>query len=373
MSEPHGLEDGPGPGPDPVATRERKDQHLDLFGPGGPRPSHPGTTWLEHVHLIHQALPDLALDQVDTSVELCGRRLAAPLMISAMTGGTPRAREINRALARVAQSLGIAMGLGSQRAMLEDPRLTPTYLVRDLAPDVVLAGNVGAWQLLDYSPAQVAEALDEVGADLVMVHLNPAQELAQLEGDRDFTRGARGIRALVEHLGKPVMVKEVGSGISRETGANLAGLGVYGVDVAGAGGTSWVAAELMRSGREGDQALAPLHGWGIPTAASLLEVSGLGLPVVIASGGISSGLDMARAIALGATLCAVAAPALRILVGEGEETLTAHLGAWIRTLRAVMLLTGSRDLEALRSAPRVILGPLAQWAAQRGSTPHDGL
>jgi len=339
----------------------RKDQHLDLCltqpveGPGV-------TTLLDEVHLVHDALPELSLDQLQLEVPLLGRRLRAPLLVVGMTGGSERAREINRDLARAAQARGVAFGVGSQRAMHADPAATRTYEVRDVAPDVLLFGNIGAQQLEAMGVPAAVALLERIGADALFVHLNPAQELVQPGGDRSFTGCLDALRRLVDVLGPRVWVKETGCGLSPRVARRLVAAGVGGLDLSGAGGTSWTRVEALRAEgaqrRLGDE----LSGWGIPTAAAVAACAGLPVPLV-ASGGLRSGADVARAIALGATLGGMALPYLRAQVAGGSEAVEQAIGEVESSLRAVMLLTGSADLDALRRTPRVLTGALPAWVA----------
>ena len=247
---------------------ERKASHLRLCAEEDVE--HRGTTLLEEVRLLHDALPELSVDDVDLSVEILGRRLQAPLLISGMSGGTPEAGELNRALATIAQKCGLGFGVGSQRPMLLHPETAQSYRVRDVAPDILLLGNIGVVQAREAGVSRVAGLVEEIGADALCVHLNVAQELVQEEGDRDF-RGALGaIAKLVDELPVPVIVKETGCGLGPRTLARLRALGVQWVDVSGAGGTSWTAVESLR-GSERQRALgSDLREWGIPTAAAIV-------------------------------------------------------------------------------------------------------
>lgn len=320
------------------------------------------STLLEHVHLVHQALPELAVDEIDLRTELAGKQLRAPLVITGMTGGTAEAAAVNRDLARAAQHAGVALGLGSQRAMGEHPELASTYDVRTVAPDVVLFGNVGAVQLAAWGAPRAAELAKRIGADAMCVHLNPAQELTQDEGDRDFRGLVAAIAALVEHAGMPVIVKETGCGLSPQAARVLGGAGVHAVDTAGAGGTSWIAVEAVRAA-EGSEAAAfgeALWDWGLPTAVSVAACVDAGL-VTIASGGLRTGYDVARALALGARAGGMAAPMLRAQRAGGTAAVTALIGQVVAAIRAVCLLTGSRTARDLARAPRHLGAPLRAY------------
>ncbi|MDY0060288.1 MAG: type 2 isopentenyl-diphosphate Delta-isomerase [Myxococcota bacterium] len=354
---------------DPIpAIPRRKAEHLRLFVEGdGPR-ARQATSLLECVRLVHQALPELEEAEIDLATTFAGHPLAAPFFVTGMTGGTALAGEVNRGLARVAERLGIGFGLGSQRALLEDPALLPTYQVRDVAPRVFLTGNLGAAQVARLTPAEVRALCDQVGANAFCVHLNPAQELLQPEGDRDFRGARQAIGTLARELDRPLIVKEVGCGLSREVAMILLRLGIRHLDVAGVGGTSWVGAEVRRRGGEEDPELLAFWDWGLPTAAALVELSDLPCQL-IASGGIRTGLDAARALSLGAVAVGVAAPALEAFLAGGEAAAERRLQGMIDGLRRAMLLLGCRTPAELRRAPRVIVDPLADWARQRGVDP----
>ncbi|MDB4960988.1 MAG: isopentenyl-diphosphate delta-isomerase, type 2 [Myxococcales bacterium] len=339
----------------PIA--QRKADHLEVAASG--RAEFARSTLLEHVHLVHQALPELALDEIDLDTELVGKPLKAPLLITGMTGGTADAAAVNRDLARAAQAAGVAFGVGSQRAMDEHPELAASYQVRDVAPDVVLLGNIGAVQALAMGPARVVELGKRIGADAMAVHLNVGQELIQQHGDRDF-RGLRdAIARLVDASPLPIIVKETGCGLSAETARSLIGAGVHTVDVAGAGGTSWVAVEALRAAEGSDAATlgAELWDWGVPTAVSVVACARAGLTVV-ASGGMRSGHDVARALALGARAGGMAAPMLRAHRAGGEPAVRALLAQVIGAIRSVCLLTGCASATDLSRAPRHLGAPL---------------
>ncbi len=338
----------------------RKADHLELAATGDVG-FHRKTTLLSCVELLHDALPELHVDELDTSVTLLGKRLRAPIVIAAMTGGTDEAGDVNRRLAAIAEARGLAFGLGSQRAMHVDPARASTFDVRAAAPTTLVLGNLGVVQAAAMSTGDVRALLDAVGADALCVHLNPAMEIVQPGGDRDFRRGLETLARLAAELGAPVVAKETGCGLSRGVGERLRDAGVRHVDVSGAGGTSWVAVETHRADPRARHLGEALWDWGIPTAASVAMVAGAGLDTIIATGGITSGLDVARAIALGAHAAGIARPTLQALRAGGEAEVHALLERVEAELRAAMLLTGSRDLSALREAPRVLRGELRDW------------
>lgn len=340
----------------------RKSDHLDLTirGDVGFRNT---TTLLECVRLVHNALPDCSVDDVDPRVTVLGKELRAPIVIAAMTGGNPRARDINRQLAAVAEARGYAFGLGSQRAMHKNPDVASSYQVRDVAPHVLLLGNVGVVQASRMSEQELEDLVGRVGADALCVHLNPAMELIQDDGDRDFRQGTETLARLAANLSVPIVAKETGCGLSRDVGRRLRAAGVRNVDVSAAGGTSWVAVETQRADEAGRALGEVLWDWGIPTAASVLQVADLGFDAIFATGGIKTGLDIARAISLGATVGGLARPVLQALDAGGSAGADRFLQAIEAQLRAVMLLTGSRRVADLQACPRIITGELRDWIA----------
>ncbi|MBE7486283.1 MAG: type 2 isopentenyl-diphosphate Delta-isomerase [Polyangiaceae bacterium] len=344
---------------------KRKDDHLDLAATGDVG-FHRTTTLFEAIRFVHDALPELSMDEIDTSVSVLGKTLRAPILIAGMTGGTERAERINRELGALAEARGYAFGLGSQRAMHKDPSVAPTYAVREVAPNVLLLGNVGLVQATRMSTDEVAELVRAVGADALCLHLNPAQEAVQPGGDRDFRGGLETIARLVAELPVPVVVKETGCGISAGVARRLRAAGALHVDVSGAGGTSWVAVETQRSDPTRRALGETFWEWGIPTAASLGLCSGFGFQTVFATGGVATGLDVAKAVALGASAAGLARPVLKALESGGAEGASAFFERIEAELRTAMLLVGAKSLGLLRRAPRVVSPELSAWLTQAG-------
>jgi isopentenyl-diphosphate delta-isomerase len=272
------------------------------------------STGLERYHFVHEALPELDLASVDTTLTLYGRKLAAPILVSSMTGGTAEAAIMNLRLAEAAQVVGIAMGVGSQRAALEQPELAASFQVRTAAPDILLFANLGAVQLnYGYGVDHCRRAVDMIQANALFLHMNPLQEAVQAGGDTNWAGLAVKIEEICKRLDVPVLAKEVGWGISERSARILADCGVAGIDVAGAGGTSWSQVEMHRAPDEFTRDLAATFvGWGIPTSDSILNVKRVAPEMTIfASGGLRDGLDIAKSVALGATLGGMAGPFLR--------------------------------------------------------------
>ncbi len=344
----------------------RKGDHLSLVAEGRVEFRERGTL-LDQVHLVHQALPEMHVDEVDLSCQFLRKKLAAPLMISAMTGGIPEAEAINKDLAKAAQALGIGFGLGSQRAMVLNPQVTSTYQVRDVAPDILLLANLGMVQARQMSTGAIRSMVDGVGADALCIHLNPAMELVQPGGDRDFRGGVETLKRLCNELGKPIIAKETGCGMSRRAGIAAKEAGVAAIDVSGAGGTSWVGVETHRAGKAGDRASQELGeafwDWGIPTAASIAMLADLQLPL-IATGGLRNGMDVARTIALGARLGGLAAPVFRAQQQGGYDGIMEFLQGIIAALRTATFLSGCQRPAELAKAPKVLGADLIAWIEQ---------
>lgn len=352
---------------------QRKLEHVEIIATQ-PVQSSAGAGWAD-VHLMHACLPEVDKDDIDLSVTLLGHRLRAPLIIAGMTGGHVQATPINATLARAAETFGIGMGVGSQRAALRTESLQGTYSVaRDRAPTALLLANVGLPQLLDQDDqvaltlAQVENAIQTVRAQALVVHLNYLQEVVQPEGETRAQGALAALTRLCSAVSVPVIAKETGAGISRVQGERLRAAGVTAIDVGGAGGTSFALVEAQRArfrGRELQARLGEVYAdWGIPTAVAVAETAGLGLPI-IATGGVRTGLDAAKALALGATAVGIARPALQAAL-SGYEALAHWLEGFLEELRVAMFLTGSADVAALRRQPRVVVGTTAAWLRQLG-------
>lgn len=332
-------------------------------------------SWAD-VRLVHRALPEVDLDQIDTSVDFLGRRLRAPVFVSSLTGGHPDVAVINERLAMVAEQYGLAMGVGSQRAAIVNPALAETYaIVRAKAPGAFLIANVGAPQLIAqrrhsaFTLDEVRRAVEMIRADALALHLNYLQEAAQPEGDRQARGALAALAAVAAQIGVPVIAKETGAGISFEQARALAAAGASAIDVGGAGGSSMAAMETVRAEDRGDARTAGIgrlfRDWGIPTPIAVVESTqgAPGLPI-IATGGVRSGLDAARALALGATLVGVGFPFLKA-ASEGLDAVRAFLDTFLAELAVAMQLAGAADITALRSVPVVVTGPTREWLELR--------
>ena len=313
------------------------------------------TTGLEHYRFEHQALPELDLEQVDLSQELFGRQINTPILISSMTGGTEEAGRINRILAAAAQAGGIAMGVGSQRAAIEHPELAETFNVREIAPDILLFANLGAIQLnYSYGLEHCLRAVEMIEADALILHLNALQEAVQPEGDIRWSGLLAKIETVCRSLPVPVIAKEVGWGFSKETATRLWEAGVSAIDVAGAGGTSWSQVEMHRATTPSQARLAAAFlNWGIPTSDAIINVR-RGAPDmrVFASGGLRNGVEIAKCIALGASLGGMAGPFLKAAVRSFDETLQT-IEELRREIQVCMFASGASNLAALQSTPLI--------------------
>lgn len=331
------------------SIQARKAEHIQLALNPGSQIQSLGQGFEDYV-LEHQALPEIALEDVDLSFEMLGHPLRAPVLIASMTGGLERGAEINRHLAEAAQVLGLGMGLGSQRVTFELPESLETFQVRRYAPDILLLANLGAVQLnLGFGLEQCRQALDTVGADALYLHLNPLQEAIQPGGDTAFQELGPQIAAICAGLNAPVLVKECGAGLSAPTARKLLAAGVAGIEVSGHGGTSWAWIESQRSTEPARKRLGTTFAhWGIPTPRSIQlcrEVAPDAL--LIGSGGIRNGLDAAKAIALGADAVSLAQPLLQAAL-ESTAAVVAELELFLQELRIAMFCAGAKNLSELR-------------------------
>lgn len=333
-----------------------------------------GPGWSD-IHLLHQALPLADLASIDLGTDFLGHHLSAPLVVAAMTGGHKAARQVNEVLAGAAQRHGLAIGLGSQRAALRNPALAHTYAVaRERAPTAFLIANVGAAQLVPQASGapltldQLREAVAMIDANALAIHLNFLEESVQPEGDRQVAGLRQALAAAAASVPVPMIAKETGAGLSRDAAGELGRLGFRALDVGGVGGTSFAAVEAQRAAEQGDRRGAALGGiyrnWGIPTAVSVIASRTAGLPL-IATGGIRTGLDAAKAIALGASLVGVARPLLSAAL-DGEKAVDAWIAQFLEELRVAVMLSGGTKVTDLPSVPRVILGDTRTWIADLG-------
>lgn len=317
------------------------------------------TTGFEDIELIHRALPEIDMDDIDLSINLLGKELKSPFMVTAITGGHKSSLNINQEIGKACEEMQIAMGLGSQRAAVEKPELNETYTIaRDVAPSTLIIGNIGAPQI-DYAE----KAIEMLDADALAVHLNPLQESIQPEGNV-FAKGvADSISEIVKSVKVPVIAKETGTGINADDAILLEKKGVKAIDVAGAGGTSWAAVETYRAE---DKYYGELFwDWGIPTAISTVEVSQSVKIPVISSGGIRSGLDAAKAIALGASTVGFATPILNDAY-KGYENIINYIDKLNKSLKIAMFLVGASNIEELKKSNLIIKGETRRWLEDRG-------
>lgn len=352
----------------------RKSEHMQLAAERDDVQTTAGAGW-EDIQLVHDALPAIDASEVDLSARFLGRKLRLPLVIAGMTGGHPQALALNGLLARAAEREGIAIGVGSQRAALRDPSLEPTYaVVREAAPRAFVIANVGISQLVGQtkgdalSAKELRRVVDMVRANALALHLNYLEESVQPEGQTRARGSSAAIRRLVRRSRVPIIAKETGSGISRDVARRLRLLGVKAIDVGGVGGTSFAAIESVRAEARGDALRSGLghrfRDWGMPTAVSVIGASAAKIPI-IATGGVRSGLDAAKAIALGATLVGVGRPLLQAAL-RGEHAVDSWIRAFELELRTAVFLTGQRRSADLPRAPLVVTGPTRAWVDQLG-------
>lgn len=339
-----------------------------------------GVTVAQHanwsdIKFVHQALPEVDLDEIDTSVTFLGRKLNYPIFISSLTGGHPDVTRINRNLAMAAEQYGLAVGVGSQRAAIVNPALAPTYAVmREYAPNAFLIANIGAPQLIvqprhpAFTMEQVHTAIDMLGANALAVHMNSLQEAAQPEGDRRAIGEVAALKNLTSQVAIPVIAKETGAGVCREQALLLKSCGVSAIDVGGAGGSSMSAMEAVRSQERGDELALNIgllyRDWGVPTPIAVVEAGVAGLPL-ISTGGVRTGLDMARALALGATLVGMGFPFLKA-ASESYEKVCELLETVVAELKVAMQLSGASNITQLRQVDVVVSGETRNWLTLRG-------
>jgi isopentenyl-diphosphate delta-isomerase len=363
-----------------MSTSNRKIEHLELCANRmveAHKDEHNlSRTGFNDITLIHKALPEINKAEIDTSIEFLGHKLAFPMLIASMTGGHPDTTDVNKSLALAAQEMGIGIGVGSQRAALEDPHLEESFrVVRDTAPDAFVFGNIGVQQIKEHGLEGVNQAAEMIDANAMAIHLNFLQEAIQPEGETEAAEGLELIRQVCRSLKVPVIVKETGAGISNEVAKKLCDVGVAAIDVSGLGGTSWAGVEVYRARQKGDltsEGMGELFwNWGIPTAVSIVE-SNISVPV-IATGGIRTGIDMAKSLAIGASTCSTALP----LVGpalNGSENIKSKLQVMLEELKVAMFLTGSGNIEELKHAQLVITGKTRSHLNERGfDTSHFAL
>ena len=322
------------------------------------------STYLEYVKLLHNALPEINYDQIDLSIEFLNRSFSAPLIIDSMTGGTDEAFVINKRLGLIAERYGLGMGLGSQRAGLKSDKLVESYsIARKVAPNAFLIANIGGAQLSDgLSNSDILKIIKMIDANALAIHLNPLQELIQPEGEPRFKGILKKITNLVNEVEIPIIVKEVGSGISADVAIKLEKSGINSINVAGAGGTSWAGIEKIRADQHNEYLKSQLGelfwDWGIPTALSILLVSNSVKIPVIASGGLRNGLEIAKCLILGANVCAMAFPFLK-RASKSEEELEKFTQLILSEIRATMFLLGAKDVYSLKNTRYILIDKLA--------------
>jgi isopentenyl-diphosphate delta-isomerase len=349
-------------------TENRKAEHIRICL-NEKAQARKATTGFEDVQFIHRALPEVDKAKIDVSTTVFGHKFSAPLIVGAMTGGTAEATRLNAAIAEAVEHLQLGMGVGSQRAALENPKLTETFTVaRKKAPTAFLIANIGGIQLANgYGVKEVKKAVDMIDADAVAVHLNALHEAVQPEGQTNFKGVLAKIGEIAGEIDKPVIVKETGAGIAAGDAKRLEAAGVTAIDVGGVGGTSFAAVEYYRSEANSVQRSLgdAFWDWGIPTAVSLVETAQTVKIPVIASGGVRSGVDVAKALALNACLASVSQLALQAAVKSAKETEN-MLSLLMEELRAVMFLVGAENVQQLAKTPLVVMGKTAEWLKTRG-------
>lgn len=323
----------------------------------------PATTGFEDVYLLNDSLPELDIDEIDLKISFLGRQIDYPLIINAITGGTEQAMGFNKSMAALAAKYNLPMAIGSANILIKQPELAPSFkIVRQMNPDGLIIANIGANETVD----KALKIADIVSADALQLHFNVPQELAMGEGERSFKGVLANVREIVQGCPAPIIAKEVGFGFTRETVEKLFECGVKIFDNSGAGGTNFIAIEKNRAGKLGQE----FDGWGIPTAWSLAEIVALKLPVtIIASGGIRSALDTAKALNMGANLAGIAGPFLKKYIKEGEKSVESYLNDFFYSLKAALLMAGARNVNELSSKPLIIMNKTAEWLKARHIDP----
>jgi len=355
-------------------TQERKGDHIKICVEENVQAKRI-TTGFEDIFFVHRALPEIDHEKIDLSTKLFNHKFSAPIIVGAMTGGTPEATKINTTIAEVVQELDIGMGVGSQRVAIEDTKLESSFVeTRRKAPTAFLIANIGAPQLVKgWGLDQAKIAVNMIDADALAIHLNPLQEAIQPEGEAKYENALTKIKEIATGLKIPVIAKETGAGIAAEEAKKLEAVGVKAIDVAGAGGTSWAAVEYYRAkaakDNKGQRLGETFWDWGIPTAVSIFEASSSVDVPIIASGGIRTGVDAAKALVLGASLVSISAPVLRPAIKSANQV-RKILEFFIAELKNAMFLTGVDTIKKLRKTPIVITGKTAQWLLMRGFRPE---
>lgn len=350
-------------------TQRRKADHIRICLDENSQ-ARKATTGFEDIHFIHKALPEINKQNIDPSTYFLNHKFSAPLVVGAITGGTAQAEKINATIAEAVEELQLGMGVGSQRAAIEDKSLMQTFAIaRKKAPNAFLIANIGGVQLVHgYSIREAKKAIEMIDADAIAIHLNALQEAIQPEGQTNFEGILSKIADIAGELDKPVVVKETGTGIAAEEAKKLEAAGVKAIDVGGAGGTSFAAVEYYRTGKESQLQRhlgEAFWDWGIPTATSIAEITQTVKLPVIASGGIRNGSNIAKALALGAQLASLSQPILQTSIKGVKET-ESLLTLLIEELRNIMFLVGAINIEQLARIPVVITGKTAQWLETRG-------
>ncbi len=347
-------------------TGKRKEDHIRICL-GNQSQAKNATAGFEDIQFVHRALPEVDKAKINLSTSFLGKKFSAPIIVGAMTGGTEQATHINSSIAQAVEKLGLGMGVGSQRAAIEDQKLEETYsITRKMAPNAFLIANIGGVQLVHgYGLKEVRKVVEMIDADAVAVHLNALQEAVQPEGQTNFKGVLAKIAEIAGALDTPVIVKETGAGISAEDAKALEEAGVKAIDVGGVGGTSFAAVEYYRSSIKQNLSGEAFWDWGIPTAVSLIEtVQTVKLPV-IASGGLRCGTDVAKALALNASLASISQPILQAAV-KGPEKTEDKLSSLIEELRNALFLVGAEKITDLAKTPVVITGKTGEWLQARG-------